>query len=269
MGAEVVWQRIKNSLYCFYDSMQPVDTHCHLDFDQYEEDREQVLQECADRMDAVVNVGTNVARNTASRELAQEHEFVYATMGLHPTYIKDLESGDIDRIVAQIRDHAASIQAVGEIGLDYHHIREEQWRERQEGLFCRLLDVAEDVGLPAVLHTRDAEKQAVELVEGRDLDIIQHCFNGAPDLAARCVDNGWWVSISTQVLYSQRVQDIADTVPLDRILLETDAPFLYRGERNVPWNVEESAEKISEIKDLEADEVVRQTTENAQNALGL
>lgn len=249
--------------------MQPIDTHCHLDFDQYDDDREQVLQECAKRMDAVVNVGTNLERNETSLELALDHDFIYACMGLHPTYIKDLEAEEVDRIVGQIRQHRDVIQAVGEIGLDYHHIREQEWRDRQEEIFLRLLDVAEELNLPAMLHTRDAENRAVEIVEGRDLPVIQHCFNGAPALAERCVDNGWWISLSTQVLYSQRVQNIAETAPLEHILLETDAPFLYKGERNVPWHVEESAEKIAELKGLEKAEVVAQTTENARKALNL
>lgn len=249
--------------------MKPIDTHCHLDFDQYDEDRDDVLQECADRMAAVVNVGTNLERNEASIDMARDHSFVHATMGLHPTYIKDLEEDEVDRIVQQIRNHQDEIVAVGEIGLDYHHVREPDWRQKQEDLFVRLLDLAQELDLPVALHTRDAEKRAMELVADYDLDFIQHCFNGAPELAKECVDRGYWVSISTQVLYSSRVQDIAEAVPLGHILLETDAPFLYQGTRNVPWHVKESAEQIAEIKDEDVEDVVAQTTENAREALNL
>lgn len=249
--------------------MKPVDTHCHLDFDQYDDDREQVLDTCKERMEAVVNVGTNLERNQASLALSQEHDVVHATMGLHPTYIKELDSGEIDRIVEQVREHVDDIVAVGEIGLDYHHIREDEWRQKQEELFIRLLNLAAELDVPVALHTRDAEKRAMEVVADYGLEFIQHCFNGSPVLAEECVDRGYWVSISTQVLYSQRVQDIADTVPLDHILLETDAPFLYQGKRNVPWHVEESAEKIADIKGVDVEEVVEQTTKNAQGALNL
>jgi TatD DNase family protein len=249
--------------------MRLIDTHCHLDFDQYDDDREDVLATSQERMAAIVNVGTDHERNQASRALAERHEFVYATMGLHPTYITDLADDAIDRIVAQIRENAAQIQAVGEIGLDYHHIRDPDWRERQETVFIRLLDVAADLDIPVMLHTRDAEQRATEIVADYDLPVIQHCFNGHPDLAKTCIDRGYWISVSTQVLYSQRVQDIAAAVPLDRMLLETDAPFLYQGERNVPWNVEESAEQIAAIKGLEPVEVARQTTANAEAALNL
>ncbi len=267
--------------------MQLIDTHCHLDFDQYDDDRDKVLDTCQERIDAVVNVGTNHERNQASLDLARNHDVVYATMGLHPTYIKDLEdspksgdfarssepdgstSNEIDRIVTQIRNNSGAIQAVGEIGLDYHHIREPEWRERQEDLFVRLLDVAQELDMPVVLHTRDAEQRATEIVQDYDLPVIQHCFNGAPELAEECVDRGYWISISTQVLYSSRVQELAASVPLEHILLETDAPFLYQGDRNMPWHVEESAEKIADIKELDVEDVARQTTENARDALRL
>ncbi len=250
-------------------NVKPVDTHCHLDFDQYDDDRDNVIEQCKERMDAVVNVGTNHERNQASLDLAQNHPHIYATMGLHPTYIKDLEEDEIDRIVEQIREHQRDIQAIGEIGLDYHHIRDEEWRETQEDLFVRLLDVARELDATVMLHTRDAEQRAVEIVSEYDLEVIQHCFNGAPALAEECVDRGYWVSISTQVLYSNRVQEIAETVPLEHMLLETDAPFLYQGERNVPWHVAESAEKIAEIKEQDAEDVVEQTTRNARQALDL
>lgn len=249
--------------------MKPVDTHCHLDFDQYDDDRDEVVQQCTERMDAVVNVGTNLERNQDSLDLAQKHSVIYATMGLHPTYIKDLEEDEIERIVEQIQDNRRHIQAIGEIGLDYHHIRERDWRETQEDLFIRLLDLARELDETVMLHTRDAEVRAMEIVADYDLEVIQHCFNGAPELAEECVDRGYWVSISTQVLYSQRVQDIAETVPLEHMLLETDAPFLYQGDRNVPWNVKESAERIAEIKEQDVEDVVGQTTENARTALDL
>ncbi len=248
--------------------MQLVDTHCHLDFDQYDDDREEVIQTCAERMAAVVNSGTNPERNRNTLELAEEYDVVHPTLGIHPTYIKDLGEEDRDTVAEQIREHEDALLAVGEIGLDYHHISEEDWRERQADIFERFLQLAEELQLPVVLHTRDAEKQSLGIVHDYDLPaVVLHCFNGAPELAEQAVDRGYYVSISTQVLYSDRVQELADAVPLEHILLETDAPFLYRGERNVPWNVAESAERIADIKDLEPGEVGRVTTANAGTAL--
>ncbi|MFB6265729.1 MAG: TatD family hydrolase, partial [Candidatus Nanohaloarchaea archaeon] len=227
--------------------MQLIDTHAHLDFDQYDEDREEVLERCREEMVAVVNSGTNVERNNASLELAEENDFVHATLGFHPTYIE--EDKDLDRIEEQIRENQAKIAGIGEIGLDYHHVREDRWREEQEDVFLRFLDLAEEFQLPVVLHTRDAEKRVMELLEGRELEeVMLHSFNGSPELAEEAVDRGYYIGVSTQVLYSNRVQEVVETVPLDSVVLETDAPFLYQGERNAPWNVEESAEKIAGIK---------------------
>lgn len=248
--------------------MNLTDTHCHLDFDQYDDDRGEVIQRCEEEMELVVNSGTNVDRNQASLELAEEYDVIEATLGVHPTYVKD--ELDLDRIEQQIREYRDRTVGVGEIGLDYHHVSDQRWREKQMDIFERFLAVAEDLQLPAVLHTRDAEPDALDIVQDYDLPaVILHCFNGAPELAGEAVDRGYYVSISTQVLYSSRVQELAATVPLEHILLETDAPFLYQGERNVPWHVGESAEEIAAIKDLGAEEIGRATTANAEEALQL
>ncbi|MDY6770165.1 MAG: TatD family hydrolase [Candidatus Nanohaloarchaea archaeon] len=248
--------------------MRLVDTHCHLDFDRFDDDRDGIIAECAERLEHVVNSGTNLERNQASLRLAAEHAVVEATLGVHPTYVTD--ELDLDGIEEQIRQHRESIVGVGEIGLDYHHVSDERWRAKQEDIFERFLAVAAELQLPAVLHTRDAEQPAMDIVEDYDLPhVVLHCFNGRPELAEAAVDRGYHVSISTQVLYSDRVQALAEAVPLDRILLETDAPFLYRGERNVPWHVAESAEQIADIKDLDPAEVGRVTTGNAEAVFGL
>ncbi|MCJ7478960.1 MAG: TatD family hydrolase [Candidatus Nanohaloarchaeota archaeon QJJ-7] len=247
--------------------MQLVDTHAHLDFDQYDGDRGSVIERCREEMVAVVNSGTNVERNEASLELAEENDFIQATLGFHPTYIKEDKS--VDRIEEQIRDNEDRIVGIGEIGLDYHHVQEDKWREEQEEIFIRFLELAEELQLPVVLHTRDAEKRVMEILEGKDVEVILHTFNGSPELAEAAVERGYTIGVSTQVLYSNRVQDIVETVPLDSIVLETDAPFLYQGDRNAPWNVGESAEKISEIKGEGAEDVAKATTENASEIFGL
>lgn len=250
--------------------MRLIDTHCHLDFDRYDEDREQVIQECAERMELVVNSGTNVDRNERSLELAAEHSHIAATLGIHPTYITDLDDDHPDRVEQQIRDNQDRIAGIGEIGLDYHHVTDDAGRERQEDWYRQMLALAEELGQPVVLHTRDAEPRSLEIVAGYDLPgVVLHCFNGAPALAEDAVDRGYYVSVSTQVLYSSRVQTLAETVPLDHILLETDAPFLYPDGRNVPWHVEASAEEIARIKEVAPDTVAEQTTENAYQVLAL
>ncbi len=244
------------------EEMRPVDAHCHLDFDSFDEDREEVIERCKQKMEFAVNAGSNVEHNRAALELQEKHpDFIKANLGLHPTYTDDFDQ--LEEVKEQIREEDPV--AVGEIGMDYHHVKEEEGRERQEEVFRELLELAEELDKPVVVHTRDAEKRAVEILEEYDLpDIMLHCFNGTPELAERAVENGMTVGISAQVLYSTRVQNIVEKLPVENLLLETDSPFLYRGERNEPVNVLESLEKISEIKDAEEEKIVEATTGNAR-----
>lgn len=242
--------------------MKPVDAHCHLDFESFDEDREKVIEECKEKLEFVVNAGSNVEHNKSALKLQKEHpELIKANLGLHPTYTDDFNQ--LKKVKNQIREN--NPVAVGEIGMDYHHVTKEEKRERQEEVFRELLELAEELDKPLVVHSRDAEKQAIEILETYDLpDVMLHCFNGTPELAEKAVENGMTVGISTQVLYSTRVQNLVEALSVEDILLETDSPFLYRGERNRPANVLESLEKIAEIKSVEKKEIIEATTGNAR-----
>ncbi|WP_414838187.1 TatD family hydrolase [Candidatus Nanosalina sp. VS9-1] len=242
--------------------MRPVDSHCHLDFENFDEDRDEVIGRAKDVLDFVVNAGSNFEHNEKSLELESETDgFVVANLGLHPTYTESFD--EIDRIKKQIRENDPV--AIGEIGLDHHHVTESESRDEQEKVFREMLDLAEELGKPVVLHTRDAEKRTVEILGEYDLkDVMLHCFNGAPELAEEAVEKGYFIGVTTQVLYSNRVQEIVDRIGLEKLLLETDSPFLYRGERNEPVNVKESAEKIAEIKETNYEKVVEASTVNAR-----
>ncbi|MBC5793324.1 MAG: TatD family hydrolase [Nanohaloarchaea archaeon] len=247
--------------------MKPVDCHCHLDFEQYKDDREKVVERARDNLEFVINAGSNLKHNGKALELQAKYEgFVYANLGLHPTYTEDFDQ--LEEIKKKIRDEDPI--AIGEIGLDHHHVEDDAIRERQEEVFRGMLQLAEELEKPIVVHTRDAEKKSVEIIEEYDIEnVMLHCFNGKPDLAKRAAKNGWKIGVTTQVLYSARVQNIVEKLSLESILLETDSPFLYRGERNEPANVKESVEKISEIKDLEETEVHERTTSSAKKFFGL
>lgn len=241
--------------------MRPVDAHCHIDFDQYSEDREEVIQRAKEELDFIVNAGSCLENNKQALKLEKKHsEFVIANLGLHPTYTEKF--GQLEDIKDQIREERPA--AVGEIGLDHHHVSDEDVRDKQRQVFREMLELAEDIGKPVVVHSRDAEEEAVEIISEYDLPgVMLHCFNGSPDLAEEAVEKGFKIGVTTQVLYSNRVQDIVKALDVEDLLLETDSPFLYRGERNEPVNVVESAEKIAEIKGLKKEEVVEATTENA------
>ncbi|MFT4893105.1 MAG: TatD DNase family protein [Candidatus Nanohaloarchaea archaeon] len=242
--------------------MKPVDSHCHLDFERFDEDREEVVESSKEKLEFVVNAGSSMERNQKVLELSEKYpEFVVPNLGLHPTYTDNFD--ELEQIKQLIREE--NPPAIGEIGLDHHHVKNTKLRERQEKVFREMLELAEELEKPVVIHSREAEKKVFDIVQGYNLsEIMFHCFNGTPELAEKSAEKGIKIGVTTQVLYSNRVQSIAEAVPVSDILLETDSPFLYRGNRNEPVNVHESAEKIAEIKDLEKQEVVEATTENAR-----
>lgn len=246
--------------------MRPVDAHCHIDFEQYDEDREEVIREAKKKLEFIVNAGSNLENNREALKLSSEHEdFIVPNLGLHPTYTDSFD--ELDDIKDQIRDERPA--AVGEIGLDHHHVSEKQVRKRQEKVFREMLELAEELNLPVVVHSRDAERKTIDILKEYALpDVMVHCFNGKPELAEEAVEEGMTIGITTQVLYSNRVQEIAKALKPEDILLETDSPFLYRGERNSPVNVLESAEKIAEIKKIDEAEVIEASTRNAVSIFG-
>jgi TatD DNase family protein len=246
-----------------------IDNHCHLDFRQFDDDRDEVIERCRERLKAVINAGSEPEANQRALDLAREHpDFIYPCIGAHPTKIDAIGEDGLDRVQDHIEDEQDSIVAIGETGLDYHHERSEDGRKHQEDFFRPLLKQAEDLGLPVVVHSRDAEKRALEMLSSYDIpEVIMHCFNGNLEQVETAVDRGYWISVSTQVLYSSRVKEIATEAPADSILLETDAPFLYPGgERNEPWRIQESLDEIAEFRDADRDELGRRFTANTAAA---
>lgn len=246
--------------------MKLVDSHCHIDFEKFDKDREEVLERCKDELEFIVNAGSNLETNRKALQLEDENNsFVVSNLGLHPTYTESFDQ--IDEIKKLIKEKSPA--AVGEIGLDHHHVKEEEIRDKQEKIFREMIRTAEELGKPVVVHSRDAERKSFQILKNSELNkVMLHCFNGTPELAEKAVRNGFKIGVTTQVLYSSRVQEIVDRISLDDILLETDSPFLYRGERNEPVNVHESAERIAEIKQVSKSEVVRITTRNAKSFFG-
>ena len=241
--------------------MNPVDCHCHLDFDQFNEDRDKVVERAKKELDFVVSVGCDPERNRKTIEIAQKYgDFVKVNLGLHPTSTDCFDS--LEEVKNQIREHDPV--AVGEIGLDHHHVKDEEVQQRQEEIFRELLELAERLEKPVNVHSRDAEQRTIDILKEYDLpDVLIHCFNGTPSQAAEAVEEGMTMGVTTQVLYSSTVQSIVEELGVEDIVLETDSPFLYRGERNEPVNVVESAERIAGLKDVSRDEVVEATSLNA------
>lgn len=242
--------------------MKPVDAHCHLDFERFDEDRKEVIDRSKEKLEFVVNAGSNMETNRKALELGEKHPgFIIPNLGLHPTYTDDFSQ--LEKIKKLIRDKDPV--AVGEIGLDHYHVKQNKLQERQEEVFRQMLELAEELDKPVVIHSREAEEEVFEIVQEYNLPkIMFHCFNGSPDLAEKAADLDIKIGVTTQVLYSSRVQKIVEKIEVEDMLLETDSPFLYRGERNEPVNVIESSEKIADMKNIDTEEVIEKTTENAK-----
>ncbi len=240
-----------------------VDVHCHLDFEQFDPDREKIIEECKEKLRAVVNSGTSLKGNKRTMKLAEENKnFIFPALGLHPTYLEQMNRSDIEEVKKFILENKDKIVAVGEIGIDYFHFKDKEVREKHKEIFKEFLDLAEKINKPVVIHSRDADKHALRILENYNLKAIMHCFNGNLQLMEKAQNLGFYISVSTQVLYSKRVKEIVQNVDLNKILLETDSPFLGGSERNYPWNIYNSLNKISEIREIDPEKLSKIVEKN-------
>lgn len=254
-----------------------VDTHSHINFDQFAGDFDEMLTRASDagvRHIVVIGAGGSFESNESALELARQHDWLSATVGIHP---HDAQSCDEGRL-AILEEWARldRVVAVGETGLDYHYDRSP--RDVQRAAFRRFVQMARRVGKPVVVHSRDAEEQTIEILreEGaEECGGIIHCFSGTETLARAALDLGFYLSFSGIVTFpgAKIVRAVAAAVPADRILVETDAPYLapvpQRGKRNEPAFVEHTLRELARLRGVEPDEMARATTQNARRLLGV
>lgn len=190
-----------------------------------------------------------------------------------PHWATTLQRGQIPGgVINLIRENSKEVVGVGEVGLDYHWQKDPKKRKDQERIFREFILLARELRKPLVIHSWDAERECFELVRDSGLTCIFHCFSGKKDLAQEILQvPDFYISISTQVLFNKNLRKVAKVTPLDRLLLETDSPFLspVKDERNVPWNILRSAEKLSEILHVDASEILNAARENAVRVFGL
>ncbi len=245
-----------------------VDTHCHLDFPEFDQDREQVIQRSKEGgLDYLINIGSSLSGSQKSCELAQKYDFIYATCGIHP---HDADRAD-EKTLGSLRLLAKEdkIVAIGEIGLDYY--RNYSKPENQKSLFISLLKLAKEMNLPVVIHSRLAQEDILRTLKSfLPLKAVIHCFSGDEDFLRGCLDSGFFISFTCNLTYkkAEKLRNLAKAVPLDRLMLETDAPFLspegLRGKRNEPLYVKNLAQEISRLKGISLEELARITTGNAK-----
>jgi len=251
-----------------------IDTHCHLDDVRLIGDEEQVLQKASEfGVEWMVTIGTDEVTSAAAAKIATRHPGkVFHTVGAHPSDVDRFSEKELAEIERLARE--TSPKAIGEIGLDYHHDSD---RKKQVVVFERMIDLAKSLSLPLVIHDRDAHEDIHRILseKAKGMKIMMHCYSAGPDFVERFMDLGCLFSIAGPVTFKngQSIRDAVAKIPLDRIVVETDSPYLTpepnRGKRNEPAYVKYTAQKVAEVKGLSLEKLAELTTQNAKNFFGI
>jgi TatD DNase family protein len=246
------------------------DTHAHLEDERFDGDRERLIQELPEKGVAyVINVGSTLETSRMSVELAAQYPFIYAAVGVHPHEVSQMSSEDLDALEAIATGD--KVVAVGEIGLDYYY--DFSPRELQREWFARQIDLAYSLGLPIIIHDREAHADVFDVLKAkkdRILGGVMHCYSGSWEMAKDFMDLGLYISLGGPVTFknAKRPVEVAQKIPLDRLVIETDSPYLaptpHRGKRNNPAYVRLVAEKIAEVRGMTFEEIAEATLNNAK-----
>ncbi|MFT9487576.1 MAG: TatD family hydrolase [Tepidibacillus sp.] len=250
-----------------------VDTHAHLNDEKFNEDRAEVIKRAKEvGVETIINIGYNRETILSTIELVEQYDFIFGAVGWHPNDAHEMKEEDFDWL-KEITQHP-KILAIGEIGLDYY------WdfapKEVQQEIFRKQIQLAKQVNLPIIIHDRDAHQDICSILreEGaKDVGGIIHSFSGSMEMAKECIDLGFYISFSGPVTFknAKKPKEVATHIPIDRILLETDSPYLtpepYRGKRNESAYVKFVATKIAELRGMDVEEIAQITTRNANQIL--
>ncbi|MBI4020171.1 MAG: TatD family hydrolase [Candidatus Aenigmarchaeota archaeon] len=246
-----------------------IDVHAHLCFPEFDRDREEIIARCKQELAAVILATARYDECIEALKAAERHEgFLFPTLGYHP-----VEGTEREKVIELIKKNRDRIAGIGEVGLDYHWVKDREKQEKQREIFSQFVDLAEQLKLPLVIHSWDAEQECFDMVKGRDTNIVFHCYSGPVELAREIIqEDSMWISISTNICFSKQLRKVARILPLDKLLLETDSPFLdpdRERKRNTPWNIKLSAEKIEKETGTPKGKVLEHARDNAIEAFGL
>ncbi|MBQ6814071.1 MAG: TatD family hydrolase [Lachnospiraceae bacterium] len=253
-----------------------IDTHAHYDDERFDDDREELLTGMkAKGIDIIVNASATVKGCFDSLALAEKYDFVYTMAGIHPSDTLDLEEPGVFEEIKKVAAHKKCV-AIGEIGLDYYW--DEPDREIQKKWFAEQLDFAKEIGKPVNIHSRDAAADTLDIMKAegaKDLGGIIHCFSYGTEMAKEYLNMGFHIGVGGVITFKngKKLKEVVEYAPLDRIVLETDCPYLapepYRGKRNQSDYLHMVAEEIANIKNITKEEVVRITRDNALRVYGI
>lgn len=253
-----------------------IDLHCHLDHPNFDGRISEVISNAKKAgLKVILTAGVNPETNRKNLEYSEKNDIVKCAMGIYPiqTLQSEIDHGeyplkpnifDVDEEIEFIKKNKNKIMAIGECGLDYSRFQD---KDQQKEVFQKLINAAEELKKPIIVHSRKAELDCIETLESSNLkNIIMHCFSGKKSLVKRINDNGWFFTVPTNVVRSQQFQFISEFVPITQLFCETDAPYLtpFKDKKNEPAFVVESYKKIAEIKKMEYEEVIKNIWMNWQ-----
>ena len=244
------------------------DSHAHLNDEAFDQDRAELLETFRDAgVGLVMNAGCSLASSREGIALAEAYPWIYCSVGTHPDTADEVNEEALE-IYRQMCSHP-KVKAIGEIGLDYYY--ETIHRDAQMRAFRMQMQLAEELDMPVIVHERDAHEDGMSIVkEFPKVKGVFHCYSGSAEMARQLVDVGWYIGFTGVLTFknARKAVETAASIPLERILLETDCPYMapepYRGKRNHPGYLPKMAEKLAQIRGIPVEEVIRVTTENAK-----
>lgn len=251
--------------------MSLVDVHCHLSMKHFRDDLDQVILRAKERkLILIVTSSISPGDFFSSLKIVNKYKnYVYITLGLHPPGVTE---ETFKQTIKLIKKYKNDILGIGEVGLDFYHVKSEDLRKFQQKTFREFIRLSKRLELPLIVHSRDAMPLTLNILREEDArNVILHCFSGSVEEAKTAIDEGWLISIPTAVANRPLYQSNARFVPLSHMVLETDSPFLspFKGQRNEPANVYYAASKVAEIKGESLGKIASVTTKNALRFFGL
>ncbi|WP_427137888.1 TatD family hydrolase [Psychrobacillus psychrodurans] len=252
-----------------------IDTHVHLNADQYEEDLQEVINRALEaNVKKMVVIGFDRITIERAMKLVEQYSFIYAVVGWHPVDAIDCTEEDL-KWIEELAAHE-KVVGIGEMGLDYHW--DKSPKDVQQILFRKQIRLAQKVKLPIIIHNRDATEDVIRILQEEEAHItggIMHCYGGSVETAKQCIEMNFMISLGGPVTFknAKKPKEVATKIPLENLLIETDAPYLtpqpYRGKRNEPALVTLVAEEIARLKGISIEEVAEVTTKNAELFFGI
>lgn len=250
-----------------------MDAHCHLNSPKFSKDITEVIKRAKKEINGIVTSAVSIEGLLKSLELRKDYpDFIHVTAGIYPAHTANIGERELEEHINHIIELKKEIVAIGEIGPDFHRIRDEKGRGKQLKVLADFLNLAEELNLPLVVHARESEREALNVVKNSNVNVIFHCFSGDEKTAREISESGFFLSIPTLVCYVRHYQDLVKNIPLENLILETDSPCLspFRNiRRNEPVFLKEAVKKVAELLEIPFEKISEITEENTIQAYNI